>query len=175
MAVVTVVSVVAALFLFFLLLKERKRKVLDLDSIDVKGQVASRADALKAFYELVYYSCDNFPKYADKLSGYLSQGYEDGSFGNFMADIVPAVNLAEKGAIDRMAEEFALTDLDIRTCCYIHLGFTWQQACTAERISENAYNVRCSRIRKKLGLDKDETISGFMAAYCLKYSNPSGQ
>ena len=170
---VAVISTAAAMVMLFFLLKVKKKYSCIQPECGAKGLLSSRADALKVFYEKVYYSCDNFPKYAGKLSGYFSQGYEDGAFSDFMADIVMCVNLAEGGALKRMAREFSLTDVDLKTCCYIYLGFTWQQACTAELISENAYNVRCSRIRRKLGLEKDETISGFIAEYCRKHSSLS--
>ena len=125
-----------------------------------------RADALKLFYEQMYYSCDNFPKYAGKLSGYFQENYTNGSLRDFVSDMVYAVDVVRQGAFRRMAMEFGLTDLELRTCCFIHLGFTWQQTCAAELLTENAYNVRCSRIRKKLGLEKDDKIPDFISRYC---------
>ena len=124
-----------------------------------------RADALKLFYEQMYYSCDNFSKYAGKLSGYFMENYPQGGIRDFTADIVYSTDLARNGAFSRMAMEYGLTDLELRTCCFIHLGFTWQQTCAAELLTENAYSVRCSRIRKKLGLGKDERIPDFINRY----------
>ena len=84
-----------------------------------------------------------------------------------------SADLAVGGALSCMGAEYGLTDIEQRTCCFIYLGFTWQQTCTAELISENAYNVRCSRVRKKLGLDKDDRIRDFIAAYCSRYATAS--
>ncbi len=171
---IAAVSVVAFFILLFFFLKQRRMMhISPLEQHNLKSQMQSRAKVLKEFYENVYYSCDNFPKYAEKLSGYFSKSFEDGSLKDFVADMVFVVNVAEGGAFEKMAKEYALTESDIRTCCYIHLGFTWQQACTAEKITENAYNVRCSRVRKKFGLERDEKISDFLAHYCSRYSTVS--
>ena len=132
-----------------------------------------RAEALKLFYGQMYYSCDNFPKYAGKLSGYFQENYPNGGIGDFAADIVYAVDVARHGAFSRMALQYGLTDLELRTCCFIHLGFSWQQTCAAELLTENAYSVRCSRIRKKFGLGKEEKIPDFIAKYCAKCSGAS--
>ena len=166
--------VVASFILLFFFLKQRRMiHISPLVQHNLKSQMQSRAKVLKEFYENVYYSCDNFPKYAGKLSGYLSKSFEDGSLKDFVADMVFVVNIAEGGAFEKMAKEYSLTESDVRTCCYIHLGFTWQQACTAEKITENAYNVRCSRVRKKLGLEREEKIADFVAHYCSRYSTVS--
>ena len=134
-----------------------------------------RARSLQEFYGQIYFSCDNFPKYAGKLSGYMSESYQEGKFRDLAADLVYSVDLAQMGAFSAMGAEYGLTDVELRTCCFIYLGFTWQQACTAELISENAYNVRCSRVRKKLGLEKDDRIRDFIAAYCSSHATASGQ
>ena len=134
-----------------------------------------RVRSLQEFYEQVYYSCDNFPKYAGKLSGYFSETYKEGKLRNLTADLAFSADLAEGGAFSAMKTEYGLTDVELRTCCFIYLGFTWQQACTAELISENAYNVRCSRVRKKLSLEKDDRIRDFIAAYCNSHAIASGQ
>ena len=139
----------------------------------LRESVKVRAKAFQELYEQVYYSCDNFPKYAGKLSGYLSESYHEGRLRNLAADLAFSADLAEGGALSRMGAEYGLTDIEQRTCCFIYLGFTWQQTCTAELISENAYNVRCSRVRKKLGLDKDDRIRDFIAAYCSRYATAS--
>ena len=139
----------------------------------LRESVKVRAKALQELYEQVYYSCDNFPKYAGKLSGYLSESYHEGRLRDLAADLAFSADLAEGGALSRMGAEYGLTDIEQRTCCFIYLGFTWQQTCTAELISENAYNVRCSRVRKKLGLDKDDRIKDFIAAYCSRYATAS--
>ena len=105
----------------------------------------------------------------------MSESYQEGRFRDMAADLVYSVDLAQMGAFSAMGAEYGLTDVELRTCCFIYLGFTWQQACTAELISENAYNVRCSRVRKKLGLEKDDKIRDFIAAYCNRHATASGQ
>ena len=133
-----------------------------------------RVRSLQELYEQVYYSCDNFPKYAGKMSGYFSESYNEGKLRDLAADLAFSADLAEGGALSALGAEYGLTDVELRTCCFIYLGFTWQQACTAELISENAYNVRCSRVRKKLGLEKDDRIRDFIAAYCSSHATASG-
>ena len=133
-----------------------------------------RARSLQEFYEQIYSTCDNFPKYAGKLSGYMSESFQEGKFKDMAADLIYSVDLAQMGAFAAMGVEYGLTEVELRTCCFIYLGFTWQQACTAELISENAYNVRCSRVRRKLGLEKDDKIRDFIAAYCNRHATVSG-
>ena len=139
-------------------------------AMEMEETLQKRVEALKLFYEQMYYSCDNFSKYAGKLSGYFQENYPQGGIRDFTADIVYSTDLARQGAFSRMAMEYCLTNLELRTCCFIHLGFTWQQTCAAELLTENAYSVRCSRIRKKFGLGKEEKIPDFIAKYCAKYS-----
>ena len=182
---VAAVCAAAAIFMVVVLVwriwRERKRlnslgmavKLTPSSARMVEDALQRRAEALKLFYGQMYYSCDNFPKYAGKLSGYFQENYHNGGIGDFTADIVYAVDVARHGAFSRMALQYGLTDLELRTCCFIHLGFSWQQTCAAELLTENAYSVRCSRIRKKFGLGKEEKIPDFIAKYCAKCSGAS--
>ena len=142
---------------------------------ELEVSLQRRSEALKQFYEQMYYSCDNFSKYAGKLSGYFMENYPQGGIRDFTADIVYSVDVVKSGALSRMAVEYGLTDLELRTCCFIHLGFTWRQTCAAELLTENAYSVRCSRIRKKFGLDKDERIPDFLNRYFAAHSGTHRQ
>lgn len=177
-AVCAAVAVVMVVVLVYRVWRERKRlsslgmavKLTPSVAKGVESALHRRAEALKVFYEQMYYSCDNFPKYAGRLSGYFLENYPNGGIGDFAADIVYSVDVARQGAFSRMALQYGLTDLELRTCCFIHLGFSWQQTCAAELLTENAYSVRCSRIRKKFGLGKEEKIPDFIAKYCAKYS-----
>lgn len=176
-AVCAAVAVVMVVVLVYRVWRERKRlsslgmavKFTPSVAKGVESALHRRAEALKVFYEQMYYSCDNFPKYAGRLSGYFLENYPNGGIGDFAADIVYAVDMARQGAFSRMALQYGLTDLELRTCCFIHLGFSWQQTCAAELLTENAYSVRCSRIRKKFGLGKEEKIPDFIAKYCAQH------
>lgn len=178
---------VLAVSLFVVLMSRIRRERRNLSSLGMvvklspssarglEDALQRRVDALRQFYEQMYYSCDNFPKYAGKLSGYFQENYTNGGMRDFAADIVYAVDVARHGAFSRMAHEYGLTELELRTCCFIYLGFTWQQTCAAELLTENAYSVRCSRIRKKLGLEKDEKIPDFIKRYCAGHLVRTGQ
>ena len=120
---------------------------------------------------MLYYSCDNFKKHQQEITDKIAQMYSDGSLQDICANVIYLANLAESGALDKMAREYSLTANELRVCCYIHLGFRWQEICTADSITENAYSVRCSRIRKKLGLSKEERIPVFIADYCNKINS----
>ena len=168
-----VLVAIAALFaalavsVFIALVRRIREERRRLSSLGLAAEsLQRRAEALKLFYEQMYYSCDNFSKYSGKLSGYFQENFQQGGIRDFTADIVYSTDLACHGAFSRMAMEYGLTELELRTCCFIHLGFTWQQTCAAELLTENAYSVRCSRIRKKLGLGKDERIPDFINRYC---------
>ena len=187
--IVAVAAVVSALAvsIFVLLLRRfmRERKRLAAGEVIVKASPVSvqqlnlalekRVEALKLFYDQMYYTCDNFPKYAGRMEEYFTENYSNGAIRDFAADIVYITDVARNGAITRLAMEFGLTDLETRTSCFVYHGFTWQQTCAAELLTENAYNVRCSRIRKKLGLGKDDKIQDFIKRYCAAHSIPSAQ
>jgi len=139
----------------------------------VKGTVLQCVQAQKELMNLAYYTCDNFLKYQEKISGKMEELYGCGILQNLCGDIVYLANLAENGALYRLAEEYRLSELELRTCCFIHLGFKWQETCTADSLTENAYNVRCSRIRKKFSLAKEERIPDFLEEYCKAASASS--
>ena len=167
---VAVLCAALAVSIFVVLEVKKRRARKRLSSLVMEEALQKRAEALKQFYEQMYYSCDNFPKYAGKLSGYFQENYPQGGIRDFTADIVYSTDLVRQGALSRMAMEYRLTDLELRTCCFLHLGFTWQQTCAAELLTENAYSVRCSRIRKKLKLGKDEKMPDFINRYCAAHS-----
>lgn len=132
----------------------------------IKESVAPRYETLKKFYQLLYLVCDNFPKHSDKIARFVADAYSDSSVSNLCSDIVHVTNLCEGGAINKMAQQFNLTEIETKTCCFIYWGFKWQQTCLVENITENAYNVRCSRIRKKFNLSKEETVPAFIEKFC---------
>lgn len=132
----------------------------------IKEAAARKYDTLKGFYQLMYLVCDNFSKHSDTLCRFAAQAFSNGSISDLCSDIVHVTNMCEGGAIEKMAKEFKLTDIDTRTCCFIYWGFKWQQTCLVENLTENAYNVRCSRVRKKFNLAKEETIPAFVENYC---------
>lgn len=141
----------------------------------VKEVVERCVEVRKELMELTYYCCDNFQKYQERISGKMEELYNNGGLQNLCADIVYLANLAENGALYRMAAEYRLTDLELRTCCFIHMGFKWQQICTADTLTGNAYNVRCSRIRKKFSLAKEERIPDFIEEYCKRSISSSSE
>lgn len=142
----------------------------------VQESVRRSVDAQKEIMHITYYSCDNFQKYQGRISEKMEELYSSGTLQGLCGNIVLLANLAENGALYRLAKEYRLSDLELRTCCFIHMGFKWQQTCTADSLTENAYNVRCSRIRKKFSLAKEERIPVFLEEYCRRYnSSSSGQ
>lgn len=142
---------------------------------ELRENLAGRFEALKKIYGALYFACDNFSRNSGKIAGTAEELYKDGSFSALCNDIVYVTNMCEGGAIYRMGQQYRLTPLELRTCCFIYWGFRWQQTCTVESLTENAYNVRCSRIRKKLSLGKDERIPDFIADYCRRNITLSGQ
>ena len=141
---------------------------------EMKEMTYRRFALLHNIYGMLLYTCNNSPKQINELAEYLVEEYKEGRISSLSNDIVYSLNLCEGGALFRMAQEYRLTDIELRTCCYIHVGFKWQQTCTAENITENAYNVRCSRIRKKLRMEREERIPEFIEDYCRAHANFSG-
>lgn len=145
---------------------------------EIREYALREVEGLKEIMDMTYYACDNFSKYQADVSVKLSGMYDKKLLQGLCYNIVSLANMVEQGALYKLSEEFNLTELELRTCCFIHLGFKWQETCTADSLTENAYNVRCSRIRKKLGLSKDEKIPVFISEYCNRYTsalNSSGQ
>lgn len=138
-------------------------------------ELAARFEAIRKIYSTLYLTCDNFPRNREKLADAVAESFEDRSIFALCNDIVQVTNMCEGGAICRMGQEYRLTPLELRTCCFIYWGFRWQETCTVESLTENAYNVRCSRIRRKLYLEKDERIPDFIADYCRRNITLSGQ
>ncbi len=182
MVYITSLSLLAALVAVFMYVRLRRRvgRALSQNMFvgmqpkvreEVMDVTYRRFAVLHNIYEMLYLTCNNSPKQNIKLAGYLEEEYKNGRLGVLSDDIVYSLNLCEGGALMKMASDYGLTDIELKTCCYIHVGFKWQQTCTAENITENAYSVRCSRIRKKLRLEKDERIPDFIESYCRKHSN----
>ena len=139
----------------------------------IAESVKKEVEAWRELMHMTYYTCDNFAKYQGQIAETVAGMYENRMMHNLCANIVIMANLAEDGAFYKLAEEFGLSDLELRTCCFIHFGFKWQETCTADSLTENAYNVRCSRIRKKMGLAKEERIPDFLSNYCKLHTGVS--
>ena len=139
----------------------------------IHESVWNEFEACRELMNITYYSCDNFIKYQGQIAEGIAGMYEKRMIHNLCGNIVVMANLAEEGAFYRMAEEFKLTDLELKTCCFIYFGFKWQETCTADSLTENAYSVRCSRIRKKLGLAKEERIPDYISNYCKLHAGVS--
>ncbi len=143
----------------------------------LRESVRGNAATIAALMNAAYYSCDNFGKYRNLVTEQFASLYEEGKLQGLAENITTMANMAENGAFYRLASDYGLTDLELRTCCFIYFGFKWQETCTADSLTENAYNVRCSRIRKKLGMSKEDKIPSFIENYCrnLNPVSSSGQ
>ena len=144
----------------------------------IREYARDNAATIALLLNTAYYSCDNFGKHDSRISEQFASLYANGGLQGLAENIVTLANMAENGAFYRLAADFALTELELRTCCFIYFGFRWQEICTADSLSENAYSVRCSRIRKKLGMAKEDKIPSFLDEYCRKFeegASSSGQ
>lgn len=176
MAAITLCSVIIAVVAVSLLIRERRKMCPTGVSFKVDQKVQRRIRLLlkKRFtvvnniYGLLFRTCNNYPVNKDQLAEYLVKEFASGDITCLSNDIMYMLDLGEGGRLSRMAREYGLTEAELRTCCYIHIGFKWQQTCLAENLTENAYNVRCSRIRKKLSMAKDERLPDFISSYCKR-------
>ncbi|MBR4882285.1 MAG: hypothetical protein IKU18_00240 [Bacteroidales bacterium] len=148
-------------------------EVSPLQKESVADSVRKEVEACRELMHMTYMSCDNFAKYQGNIAETVAGMYENRLLHSLCGNIVIMANLAEDGAFYKLAEEFKLSELELRTCCFIHFGFKWQETCTADTLTENAYSVRCSRIRKKMGLAKEERIPDFLANYCKLHTGVS--
>lgn len=142
---------------------------------EVRECVENRLEQDKELLQELYMSCDNFPKYEGRLASLLEKLYVDKRLPLMTGDIVHLTDMCENGAISALKREFSLTNNEQKICCYLYWGFKWQQICTAEYIKENAYNVRCSRIRKKFALPKERNLPQFIKDYCSAWTSSSAQ
>lgn len=131
----------------------------------LKESLEGRFAMVKDLTQSFYLSCDNFYRYKESIVRKLNILHKRGNVGDICKDIVAITNLCENGAFYAMAEKYRLTPGELKTCCYIYWGFKWQQTCTLEKISENAYFVKCSRIRRKFNLSKDDDILSFISNF----------
>ncbi len=150
-------------------------EVLQQEREKVRESVRSNAATVAALMNVAYYSCDNFPKYQSNVMEKFACLYEAGALQGLTDNIVCMANLAENGAFYKLSHDFGLTELELRTCCFIYFGFKWQETCTADSLTENAYNVRCSRIRKKLGMEKEMKIPEFLENWCSSFRISSSE
>lgn len=139
----------------------------------IRKRIRGNADTIAKLMDIAYYSCDNFQKYQGAISEKFAKLYGSGALQELSSNIVYMANAAENGAFYALSTEYDLTELELRTCSFIYFGFKWQETCTADSLTENAYNVRCSRIRKKFGMAKEERIPVFLENWCRKYKSSS--
>lgn len=137
---------------------------------ELKMEMGERFDFIKEFSQLYYMNCDNFYMHRDSLAKAMEQFAERKGIGSLCRDIVTVSNLCMGGAIDALSTQFGLSLAETRVCCFLYWGFKWQQTCTLEGISENAYFIKCSRIRRKLGLTKDEDIPTFINSFMRSFA-----
>ena len=132
----------------------------------INQDIREGVKALAVLMNMSYYACDNFSRHKEQLVENFSELYSNGSLQTLCKNVVYLANIAGNGAFYKLAAEYRLSDIELETCCFIYFGFRWQETCTAVSITENAYNVRCSRIRKKFGMDKDDRIPDFLENWC---------
>lgn len=148
-------------------------EVLPQERESIRERVRGNAATIAALMNAAYYSCDNFEKHKGDIAGQFESLYGSGNLQRLAENITVMANMAENGAFYRLASDYGLTDLELRTCCFIYFGFKWQETCTADSLSENAYSVRCSRIRRKLGMSKEDKIPSFLENYCKHLNTAS--
>lgn len=174
------VSFIVSFFLLLLLLKYRSGyrlmqreidqrgicvRVSDKKSEELKMEMGERFELIKEITQIYYMNCDDFFMHRESIARALDMIAKEKGIGALCKDIVTVSNICEGGAIDALTAQFNLSPGETRVCCFLYWGFKWQQTCTIEGISENAYFIKCSRIRKKLGLTKEEDIPTFLNSF----------
>ena len=132
----------------------------------IKEAVSKKYRTLISVYKFLYIICDNFPKHSEKLCKVTSRAYHSGVASNLCSDMIYVTDMCEGGSINKLALQYKLSEQETKTCCFIYWGFKRQEICLVEKLTENAYDVRCSRIRKKFNLAKEETIPAFLDKFC---------
>lgn len=136
--------------------------------VKVKEDLENRFLYMKEIIDIIYKTCDNPPKFKEKIGSKFLEDKENKLLKNLFYDIFYVTNQYSNGLIDYLKEEFHLTEAELRLCCLLYWGFNNNQICTIENIIESSYYVKCFRIKVKLKLNKEERISDFLKKYQLK-------
>lgn len=117
------------------------------------------------FVDMLYYTEDNIPKYGKKLADLVLGSKVDGTLYKYFLSLLSQYNITEGNVYDKLKQEYALAEKDILICALLNHGFTSHQIWTIYNSNENAYYTRCSRLRTKLRLAQESSISDFVKEY----------
>jgi hypothetical protein len=81
-------------------------------------------------------------------------------------ELIASVNALYAGFSQNLSSQFPhLTTTDILICCLFRAGFDSGMISALLDTQTDSFNVRRTRLRKKLGLNRDETFSEFLAKF----------
>lgn len=119
------------------------------------------------FANLLYYTEDNIPKYGKKLADMVLESKESGTLYRHFVALVNQYDITEDNIYTKMQREYSLVEKDILICALLNHGFSSQQIWTICNSNERAYYTRCCRLRAKLKLVGEKSISDFVREYAL--------
>lgn len=71
-----------------------------------------------------------------------------------------------KGFFERLQKQFScLTSNELKLCAYLRMNLSTKEIAQMLNISTESVTTKRYRLRKKLGLDKDENLVGFLGGY----------
>jgi hypothetical protein len=128
----------------------------------LKQIVERRFSVIKGLLELSYIKDPYSQKFLERFRAFMALSGKPEE--TFFADLVPLMNDYYFGAVDWLKENYShLTDSDTELICLLFFKFTPQELCALYGL-ENIGTIytRCSRVAKKLKIEKNVQIGDFL-------------
>ena len=128
----------------------------------LKQIVEHRFSVIKGLLDLSYIRDPHSHKFLERFRHSMAlSGKPDETF---FADLLPLMNNFYYGAIDWLKEHYSdLVDSDIELICLLFFKFSPQELCVLYGLEHvGAIYTRCSRVAKKLKIDKGISIGSFL-------------
>jgi len=128
----------------------------------LKEIVEHRFTVIKGLLDLSYIKDPQSHYFVDRFRRAMALSGKPGE--TFFADLVPLMNDYYFGVIDWLKEHYHnLNDSDIELICLIFFKFSPQELCVLYDLENiGAIYTRCSRVTKKLKMDKSDSVGRFL-------------
>ena len=128
----------------------------------LKQIVEHRFSVIKGLLDLSYIKDPQSHKFVERFRAAMALSGKPGE--TFFADLVPFMNDYYHGAVDWLKEHYDdLNDSDVELACLLFFKFSPQELCVLYGLENvGAIYTRCSRVAKKLKIDKNISIGSFL-------------
>ena len=140
-------------------LKEKLTRRLDEKDVKLKDFFNQRVDQIKEFVELSRKYGNNLEKLKTKFNSMVSTSSFTASDWQLLRE---GVNAMDHGIIDYLEQHYPnLTEENLRYCALICAGFETDELAILWEISSDSIYKRRTRLRQKLGIEKNQDLKLF--------------